>query len=322
MGDFAKYLIYFILISVAIFFIRKFLSKFKFPKIGALAVVVGGVKSGKSGVSVGMAISNYKRALRRWKIRNFFRVFFNCFRKNKIDAEEKPLLYSSIPLRYIEYVPLKREHLLRQWRLNFGSIVLLDEASLIADSQLIKDKDINTDLLLFFKLFGHETHGGKCIVNTHCISDLHYALKRTTSQYFYMHHLSGYIPFLTLAYMREERYSEDGAVVNNYDNDLEDSLKRVLMRKKLFKAYDPFCFSVLTDNLPVKNDLTKKGKYDSLKATELTSFRPEFFNLDFSGKKKQQRALTVEIDKETGEIKEVSSSEIISKIQKEQEKNV
>lgn len=276
-----KDIIFILIIALIIFFIYKFLSKFKFPKIGALAVFVGGVKSGKSAISVGCAISNYKSARLRWKFKCFFVKFFNMFRKNKLSLPEEPLLYSSIPLRKIPYVPLTREHLLRKVRFNYCSIVLIDEASLVADSQLIKDKEINTQLLLFFKLFGHETHGGKCIVNTHCLSDLHYALKRTTSQYFYLHHLSNYIPFYCLAFMREERYSEDGTSTNIYNEDLEDSLKRVLFKKSTFKRYDSFCFSSLTDNLPLDNKILYNGKNDSLKANSITSFRPEFYLLKF-----------------------------------------
>lgn len=272
-----KYLLIFILICVAWFFVYKFLSKFKFPIVGAIAVIVGGVKSGKSAVSVGLARFCYKRVLLQWRLSCFFVKFFNLFRREKFEFPEKPLLYSSIPLRDIEYVPLTRAHLLREVRFNYKSVVLIDEASLVADSQLIKDKEINTQLLLFFKLFGHETHGGKCIVNTHCITDLHYALKRTTSQYFYLHHLSKYIPFFTLAYMREERFSEDGSNVNAYTDDVEESMKRVLLRSSVFKRYDPFCFSSLTDDKPTLNPTIYRAKGDSLKADNIVSFRPEFY---------------------------------------------
>lgn len=293
-----KYVIYFILIAIAIFFIRKFLSKFKYPKIGAIAVFVGGVKSGKSGVSVGCALANYKSVRRFWKIKCAFLKFLNFFRKNKLEYPEEPLFYSSIPLRGVSYVPLTREHLLRNVRFNYKSVVFIDEASLIADSQLIKNVDINTELLLFFKLFGHETHGGKCILNSHCITDLHYALKRTVSQYFYMHHLSpSFIPFISIAYMREERYSDDGTATNIYNDDVEDSLKRVLLRKSTFKRYDPFCFSKLTDDLPVKNDFSYYGKKDSLKTDMIPSFRPEFYRLNLFRKDD-----TPIVDNDTGDI--------------------
>lgn len=266
-----------------LFLFYKILSHFKFPKIGAIGVFTGGVKSGKSAVSVAVTLSNYKRARRIWRFKCFSVKFFNLFlsKDKKLPFPEEPLIYSSIPLRYVNYVPLTREHLLRKRRFAYGSIVLIDEASLVADSQLIKDKEINTELLLFFKLFGHETRGGKCIVNTHCITDLHYALKRCTSQYFYIHSVSRYIPFFTVGNMREERYSEDATTVNAYTEDVEDTLKRFVMKKKTFKKYDSFCYSYLTDHLPydTREDCVRNGKHDSLKAETVISFRPEFYNL-------------------------------------------
>lgn len=277
-------LIYIILVAIILFFVHKFLSQFKFPKVGAVACFTGGVKAGKSAVSLAFALSNFRRIHRNWKIRCFFIKFFNFFRKKdkKLSFPEEPFFYSSIKLRNVKFVPLTREHLLRQRRFHYGSVCFIDEASLVADSQLFRDVNINTQLLLFFKLFGHETRGGKCVFNSHCITDLHHALKRTTSEYFYVHHISRYIPFFTVCNLREERYSEDGSTVNNYGEDVETSLKKVLMLKGVFKKYDSFCFSSFTDNLPTEteNDICVLGKADSLKMNNIVSFRPEFYTLN------------------------------------------
>lgn len=276
-------IIYIALIGLAVFFIHKFISKFKAPKIGALALFDGGVKVGKSAVSVSVAISTYKRNHRAWKVKSFFIKFINRFKKEEKQLlyPEEPMLYSNIPLATVPFIPLTDEHLLRKIRFNFKSVVFIDECSLVADSQLIKDKEINTSLLLFAKLFGHETHGGTLIYNSHNITDLHYALKRTTSQYFYIHHLSKYIPFFCLAYMREERYSEDGTSLNVYGEDVEDSMKKMLMRKSIFKKYDSFAFSYLTDHLPTDKEsaIQYLKKKDCLKPNFITSFRPEIFSL-------------------------------------------
>lgn len=284
------YLIYIILICIIIFFVNKFLSKFKFPKCGAVAVFTGGVKAGKSAVSLAYAYNNYKRIHRSWKFKCFFIRLFNLFRKkdNKLVYPEEPYFYSSIKLRYIPYVPLTREHLLRKKRFHYGSVCFIDEASLVADSQLFQDKEINTQLLLFFKLYGHMTQGGKCVFNSHCITDLHHALKRTTSEYFYIHHLTRWIPFFCLALMREERYSDDTTTLNTYNEDVEDSLKRVIFRKSIFKKYDCFCFSSFTDGLTTENsnDILLYNKFDSLKMKQIVSFRPEFYNLGVENEKK------------------------------------
>ena len=268
-------LLFLLIIGVIGFFVIKFYTKFKSPKVGAIALVTGGVKTGKSAVSVGIALSNYKRNVFFWKLSCVLTKFFNFFRSKdkKFDLPERPLLYSNIPLRYVNYIPLTRDHMLRVKRIAYKSVVFIDEASLVCDSMLCRDNLISNELLLFFKLFGHETKGGLCVVNSHNITDLHYALKRTTSQYFYIHHLSKYIPFFVCASMREERYSDDGTVVNNYNDDLEESMKLYLLRKSVFKKYDSYCFSYLTDHLKVDTfeDTIKNGKYDSLKAKEIVS---------------------------------------------------
>ncbi|MBE5757326.1 MAG: hypothetical protein E7345_00130 [Clostridiales bacterium] len=270
-----KILIIIILVCIILFFIRKFLSKFKFPKITALSVFTGAVKVGKTGVSLACTLSVYRRVHFRWKIICFFR---KLFRK---ELPEEPLLYSNIPLRKVKYHEITLEHILRKVRFNFGSVVFVDEASLLADCYISKDKpELSTELLKFFKLFGHETHCGICIFNSQQISDLHIALRKCTSQYFYIHNTSSkYLPFISYCKLREERYSEDGSTINTYNEDIEDTTKTVIFRKSTFKKYDCCCYSILTDNLPVLNIPMFNYKHDSLKASKIVSFRPEFANL-------------------------------------------
>lgn len=276
-----KYLIY-LLIGLAIWLLlnKLIFSKFKLPKIGAITLFTGGVKTGKSAVSLYFAIKTFKRVHRRWKISCFIVKIINFFLpKSKQKAfPEEPLFYSTIPICGIKYNQITREHFLRQVRFNFKSVLFIDEASLVADSTLIKDQKVNLELLTFFKLFGHSTHGGTCIINTHCITDLHFAIKRTTSEYFYIHSLSNYFFFL-VANCREERYSEDGTDLNVFTEDVEKSLVKVFLSRKIFKKYDCYAFSYLTDHLALKNLTYYKTKYDSLKANQIPSFRGELYEL-------------------------------------------
>lgn len=265
--------IYLILILISVILIRKFLSRFKFPKVSALAVFTGDVKVGKSGVSLACAMSKFRKVHRSWRIRCFFRKMFG-----KKTFPEEPLFYSNIPLAGVKYHDLTLEHILRKVRFNFGSVVFVDEASLLADCYLSKtDADLSIELLKFFKLFGHETHSGYCIFNSQSVSDLHISLRKCTSQYFYIHHVYS-VPLIPISCcrMREERFCEDGGSVNVYDNDVEDSLKTVLFRKKVFKQYDSFAYSSLTDDLPLSNTQHFNKYGDSLKADSITSFRREF----------------------------------------------
>lgn len=264
-----------IAILVGLFLLWWFvLRKFKIPKLMAITMFTGGVKVGKSAVSLFFAIKTYKRVHRAWYLRRFL-----CRLLHRVEPEE-PLFYSNIPLRYIKYCELLPEHLMRTKRMNFGSVAFVDEAALMADSRvaLIKDGKVNEQLLLFFKLYGHATHGGKLFINSQQISDLHVALRRCTASYFYIHHLTS-VPFFKIPLLREERYAEDGTAVNSYDGDVEDSLKRVIMRSNIFKKYDSYCYSFFTDDLPTDNREQYRDKHDSLKAERIISFNPTFANL-------------------------------------------
>ena len=240
--------------------------KFKKPKIACVALVTGGVKAGKSTFSLALALSKYKSQVRKIRFANFFR---RIFRK---ELFEKPLLYSNIPLN-CEYVPLTDDLLLRKQRFVYRSVIYAQEASLIADSQLIKNLDINQRLLLFNKLIGHETKGGYLIYDTQCINDNHYSVKRCISEYFYIHDTIKWIPFILLCHVRELRYSDDGQEINIYEGDVEESMRTVLVSKHIWKMFDAYCYSVLTDHLPVASDVVEGRELSDLKARKIVSFR-------------------------------------------------
>lgn len=289
------------IIALIMWIVGKIASKFKFPKIGCVALVTGAVKAGKSTFAVALSIQKYKRAHRAWKIRAFFQKVFG----RKIS--EEPLLYSNIPLS-VPYVPLTKDLIMRKKRFRYGSVLYVNEASLLADSLLgSQDKSNKSEselvaerLTLFNKLFGHETYGGYLIYDTQCIVDLHFSIKRCISEYFYIHHLEKHIPFFLVAKVREERHSEDkGSVVNTYADDVEDSLKRVIIPKRTWKKFDAYCFSYLTDNLPVEDNVIE-GATD-LKAREIISFR-DFKTIDIKDKKSASKPAKMPVIKDAKEV--------------------
>lgn len=232
-----------------------------------MCLVSGGVKTGKSTFSVSLVRSEYKSRLRSWKIHRFFAKLF------KKPVREKPLIYSNVPLG-MPYVEIDEDLLLRKKRFNYGSVIYMQEASLVADSQLIRDMELNERLLLFNKLIGHETKGGVLIYDTQCIGDLHYSIKRCLSNYFYIHHLVKWVPFFLVAYVEENRYSDDKNIISTTSGDVEDNLKRVIIPKSTWKYFDCYCYSSLTDNLPVKNDVINNNKQTlNLKQDKIFSFR-------------------------------------------------
>lgn len=267
-----KVLVYIILILIIAFFVRKFLQLFKIPVVGSVCMVTGAVKSGKSTFAYGCAEANYRRVHFAWKIRVWLCKLF------KRKPPEEPLFYSNIPVG-VPYVKLTTAQILRQHRCRYGSVVFIDEATLLADSQLIKDMDINERINLYFKLFGHMSHGGKCIINTQCIADTHYGIKRSLGNYFYVHHLVKWLPFFNLVYVRECLYSDDNTTTNAVTKDAELDLRRVIIRKSVWKRFDSYAFSSLTDDLPVDDKVIKPVKNGSLKVEKVISFR-KFRSID------------------------------------------
>lgn len=231
-------------------------------------MITGGVKTGKSTFSVALALRVLRRQRFKCKVHNFFARLFR--RPDKI--WERPVIYSNVPLK-VPYVPVTRAILLRKKRLVFRSVLYLQEMSLVADSQLTKDQDINEQLLLFAKLFGHETHGGVAIFDTQSIGDNHYSIRRSLSEYFYIHHLIKFFPFFLVLFIREERYAEDLQIMNNYSEDVEESLKMVIVPKRVWKKFDCYCYSCLTDDLPVVDEVVDGRELDDLKARKIISFR-------------------------------------------------
>ncbi len=251
-----------ILIVVAVIIFIIVIKKRKVPKLGEVCCITGGVKTGKSTLTLYLARRKYKSNLFKWKIRKLIAKI------RKREEPEKPLFYSNIPLGY-EYVPLTKEIFLREERMAYKSVVFCDEASLIADSQDWRDTDINEQLKLFNKLFGHETQGGSLFYDTHVMRDVHYAIKRCMNSYLWIHHAIKWIPFFYFCQVREMFFSEEGEAVNLIKDDAEDKLKWICVPKSTWKKFDCYCYSVLTDHLTVANKVTTAKDKKELKTDKI-----------------------------------------------------
>lgn len=254
--------------ALVIYLAAKYL---KIPKIGAVTMVNGAVKSGKTMFSVYLAVLKYHGAIIKYHIK---RIIAKVFKK---PAPEKPLLYSNIPLKVKGYTPITRKHLRREVRFPYGSVIYLCESSLVADSMSYKDDLLNEELLLFNKLVAHMTKGGYLIYDTQSIDDNHFAVRRCLSNYLYIHSCIKWIPFICVLRVREMLYmgGADG-VTNTVQTDLEDDLRFVIVPKYIWKRYDRYCYSVFTDDCPV---VSAEQKPTSLKANKIISFK-EYKTID------------------------------------------
>lgn len=246
----------FLIILVVLILIVRFIRVHAFPPMGCVTLVTGAVKVGKSAFAVWRAITLHFLRLVRTYIYNFFH------RKKK---RELPMLYSNIPLKYKWYRELTIESILRLERFYYGSVVYVNEASLFCDSKMYDDPILNERLMLFCKLFGHETFSGMLIWDTQSLSDCHHAVKRCLSEYIDLQSNKRGI-FGTKIYWRRMRLSacDESIDVNIFDGKrvAEKDIPSVWLPSFVWKLYDSFCWSYLTDDLPISD---VKPKIKSLK---------------------------------------------------------
>ena len=257
------YILIFLAILVVIVIIK---NKIKQPKLGNMVMVNGAVKAGKTTMAVYLARKIYRQHRFRWRVRCFFCKLF------RQPTPEMPLLYSNIPLKIDGYTPLTKDLLLRKTRFAYKSVIYVCESSLVADSMLYSDQDINDNLLLLNKLIAHETHGGYIIYDTQSILDNHFAVKRCIGTYLYVHHTIKFLPFFLLSYVREMAFMGENSTSNISQEDFETGLKLVIIPKKVWKAFDCYCYSSLTDDNPVQGEPIKP---DTLKVKEVLTLRKE-----------------------------------------------
>lgn len=257
--------IFIVLFALVGFVLWLYFKYFKVPKMNALVMVTGGVKAGKSTFAIACGIQQHKQRVFRTKIVNWFRRLFH--------KEELPLprFYSNIPVNY-PYVELTEDLLFRRKRFVYGSVIYCGECSLVANSMNFNKLDDNERILLFNKLIGHELRGGLIIYDTQCIGDTHFGIRRSLSQQFFVHHTNKclFLPFI-IVYTRELVYTEDNGVQNNFNEDVEESLKRTVIWKSIWNKFDAYCYSILTDDLPVEERVIDEKK-DDLRCDKILSF--------------------------------------------------
>lgn len=234
-----------ILTLIAWFIIRK---NFKVIKVPSVALITGGVKTGKSLLSVYLSIKDFKKRHRRWWF------ITKILRK---DVEE-PLYYTNVFItfgsskrkrkhkldRCIKYISL--DHLNRDIRFNYKSIIYIQECSLMADNMDFNNKERNIDLSLFNKLIAHETRGGGVYYDTQSVLDSHYSIKRVCSSYLFILRNVNFLLFHVL-YVREMVNTENG--VNNFTDDVEMTMRKVIIPFWYHHKYDRYEYSYLTDDL-------------------------------------------------------------------------
>lgn len=233
--------------------------------VSQINLITGAPKTGKTLCALYLAHKDYKKRLFRWKIKSFFQKFF------KKQISEKPLFYSNIPVKF-PYVELTPDLLLRKKRFSFDSVIFIDEAYLVADSMSFGVEAIDDALSYFYKLIGHELHGGSLFVDTQSVKDCHYSIKRCATTYLFIESKQNY-PFFLRLNCREIINSDEVSIYNTSNCDVKDdpSFHILLIPKKYYKYYDCYALSKLTDNLEVEDNVI--DTCDGLKTDVILSIK-------------------------------------------------
>lgn len=217
------------------------------PYMGCLTLITGALKSGKTLMGLRCAMRKYKMARIKWKLTCLFR---RLIRK---PLPEEPLFYTNIAVAGIRFVPVTLDILYRKVRVARKSVMFLSETSLIADSMTVRDALLNEEINTFFKLYGHESHGGKCIIETQNVLDNHYAIKRCLT-FYYNIDANFSLPFFKLVRFYKVFYSDDDTVRNVVSLNSSVEYSYMLIPKSMFTRYDSYTYSWLTDDLPLLSD--------------------------------------------------------------------
>lgn len=260
-----------IIVALIIFVYVIYRKNFKILKTPSVALVTGGVKCGKSLTCVFLSCKDYKRRYRKWWIKTH--IF-----KRKV---EMPLFYTNVKFSFGDLRKSKRHRLdknirlitqdllLRNYRFNYGSVIYVQECSLLADNMDFNNKERNIQLSLLNKLIAHETRGGVIYYDTQSVLDSHYSIKRVCSTYLFIQKNLNCLLFHIL-YIREMINTENG--VNNFVDDVDTSTRKVLIPFWYHHKYDRYEFSYLTDQLEKSNVPFKKEN-------GLVSFNPLYVEL-------------------------------------------
>ena len=253
---------------------------FKVLKLPSVCLVKGGVKTGKSLLSVKLSMQAYRKAHRKW--------FFASRILHR--SVEEPLYYTNV---YTTFGNGKKPHkldtrirrvtleiLLRQERFAYKSVVYIQEASLMADNMDFKNVDRNIDLSLFAKLIAHETRGGQLYLDTQSVLDVHYAFKRVSSTFLFIQKNVNFGLFHVL-YVREMINQENG--VNNFTDDVDETTRKVLIPFWWHHRYDRYEYSYLTDSLDV-------SATDFKRKSGLVSFNTKYIERSMKKNEKEEKA--------------------------------
>lgn len=241
-----------ILILIALFLLGWWLLKPYIISYDTVCAFTGGLGSGKSLMSVKMALKLLRK--NRMKVK-----WHNLFHKNKI---EKPLLFSSIPLRVSRKewaLQLREEHLLLSARLPEKCVVFIDEIDQFASQFEFKEPNILENFNEWARLFRHYTKGGYMVCNAQSSDNIVLQIRRRMNTVFnLMQFKKHFFRFYTVR-IRNITIAEDIKTIE--EENAEDNTSRAFGYIPFLRRYDTYCYSDRYNSVP----FTQEYVYCSMK---------------------------------------------------------
>lgn len=240
-------------VMLIIFLIKQYCIKYD-----TVLAFTGGLGSGKSFLSVEMAICLLKRNRRRVK-------WYNIFHKKA--PRSKPMLYSSIPVRISKNewsLELTEGHLLLTEKLLERSVVFIDEIGSYASQFEYKNPNIMDNFDEFVRLFRHYTKGGYLVVNDQCSENIVLTVRRRMNTVFNLMHFKKFLGIFYSVKIRNINISEEIKTIE--EEHAEDNMSVHFGVLPVFsKRYDTYCYSERYKGVPV----VKPRKYTAFKKNTL-----------------------------------------------------
>lgn len=233
-------MMFFVIVALVALFI--WIVKPYFIHYDTIQCYTGGLGSGKSLKSVSQAKKLLAKNRRKVKWHNI---------RHPRDKWEKPLLYSSIPLRISkhEYAEvLTADHCLLLSRIVPRSVVFIDEIGAFANQFDFKHPLVLKNFNEFIRLFRHYTKGGYIVCNDQCSENIVLEIRRRINVVYNLMHFKKFLCFYWVK-CRNISISEEIKTIE--EGNTEDNMRTLVgFINPFFRSYDTHCYAGRYDSVP------------------------------------------------------------------------
>jgi len=284
-------------IIVGVFLWRVF-SSYRLTTYDTIVSFTGGLGSGKTLMSVDMAIKLLHRKRREVWRKNLFR--------KKGDKLPRPRLYSSIPVRISKKemaAVLTDKHLTLQEKIVSNSVVFIDEIGSFCSQFDYKAK--NADIFdEFIRFYRHYTKGGFIVCNDQCSENIVLQVRRRLNTVYNLMGFRKWFGIFYTVHVRNISVSEEIKTIE--EQNAEDNTRILFGLLPFGRKYDTWCYAPRYEYVP---DVEPEHHVEFTKLDILRLPKKELLTLDTRIQAEKRRRADAEIDRKEAEIEK--SQEIL-----------